>query len=53
MCESFKIFKSFKGLKGRMTLLTPILIYRVSTVYLPCIYRICTVVDKGKRAKVI
>ena len=26
---------------------TPIGIYRVSTVYLPCIYRICTVINSG------
>ena len=35
---------------GQYSYGTPILIYRVSNVYLPCIYRVSTVVDSEQTA---
>ena len=38
------------GGSTRYTVLSPILIYRLSTVYVPCINRISTVADGGRIA---
>ena len=39
------------GVNTVFSLDTPIGIYRISTVYLPCIYRISTVVNSGEIAE--
>ena len=53
--RSSKSFKGFKGSKGREFLRCAYTnisyIYRISIVYLPCIYRISTVVNSGEIAE--
>ena len=57
MRESFRSSKSFKGFKGskgreflRCAYTNISYIYRVSTVYLPCIYRVSTVINSVRVA---
>ena len=40
------------GVNTRCSYGIPIQIYRISTVYQPCIYRISTVVNSGKIAEI-
>ena len=40
------------GVSTRALQSIPIIIYRVSTVYLPCIYRVSTVVNKEEAKQI-